>query len=117
MKARSTATYADRLVPIRDLGYANAAFLIARTEVRSMMGTKDKAQRRDYVAIIDAETKKTDAYIETYSKTVLTKQEQETLPKFRTAFEQYKTLRARLIELSLAGKDDQAQALADGDAR
>jgi methyl-accepting chemotaxis protein len=47
----------------------------------------------------------------------LTKAEQETLPKFRAAFEQYKTLRARLIELSLAGKDDQAMALADGEAR
>ena len=68
MKARSAATYADRLVPIRDLGYANAAFLIARTEVRSMMGTKDKAKRREYVAIIEAETKKTEAYIETYSQ-------------------------------------------------
>ena len=52
-----------------------------------------------------------------YSKTVLTKQEQETLPKFQAAFEQYKALRAKLIELSLAGKDDQALALADGDAR
>jgi methyl-accepting chemotaxis protein len=117
MKARSASTYADRLVPIRDLGYANAAFLIARTEVRSMMGTKDRAQRRDYVAIINAETKKTEDYMQGYSKTVLTKAEQETLPKFRAAFEQYKTLRARLIELSLAGKDDQAMALADGEAR
>ena len=69
-----------------------------------MMGTKDKAQRRDYVAIIEAETKKTEAYIESYSKTNLTKEEQETLPKFRTAFEQYKKLRARIIELSLGGK-------------
>lgn len=117
MKTRSVTLYSDLLVPIRDLGYANAAFLIARTEVRSMMATKDKDKRREYVAIIEQETKKTDALIEGYSKTVLTKAEQETLPKFRASFEEYKKLRARIVELSLSGKDAEAMALADGDAR
>jgi len=28
MEARAETTYKDRLVPIRDLGYANAAFLM-----------------------------------------------------------------------------------------
>jgi methyl-accepting chemotaxis protein len=64
MKTRGASLYYDKLVPIRDLGYANAAFLIARTEVRSMLGTKDKAKRKEFVAIIDGETKKTEAYIE-----------------------------------------------------
>ena len=61
---RSASLYYDKLVvPIRDLGYANAAFLTARTEIRSMLGVKDKAKRKEFVAIIDSETKKTEAYI------------------------------------------------------
>ena len=47
----------------------------------------------------------------------MVKEEQETLPKFQSAFEQYKKLRARLIDLSLAGRDAEALALADGEAR
>ncbi len=117
MKTRSASLYYDKLVPIRDLGYANAAFLTARTEIRSMLGEKDKAKRKEFVAIVDAETKKTEAYIESYSKAAMMKEEQETLPKFRSAFEQYKKLRARIIDLSLAGKDAEALALADGEAR
>jgi methyl-accepting chemotaxis protein len=117
MKDRSASAYADRLVPIRDLGYANAAFLIARTEVRSLLAAKDRSKCKEYIATIEAETKKTEDYLETYSKTVLVKEEQETLPKFRAAFEQYKKLRAKIIELSLAGKDAAALALADGEAR
>jgi methyl-accepting chemotaxis protein len=117
LKVSGAAMYADRLVPIRDLGYANAAFLIARTEIRTMMGTKDKAKREEYVATIEAETRKTEAYIATYAKTVLVKEEQETLPKFQSAFEEYKKVRAKIIELSLSGKDAEALALADGPAR
>ncbi len=117
MQARSARMYADTLVPIRDLGYANAAFLTARTEVRSLLLTRDKTKRAEYIATIDAETKKTEAYVESYSKTVLVKEEQETLPKFLSAFEQYKRVRARVIELSLMGKGVEALALADGEAR
>ena len=117
LQVRSAATYSDRLVPIRDLGYANAAFLIARTEVRSMLGTKDRSKRSEYVTIVQDETKKTEAYIASYSKTSLTKEEQETLPKFQTSFDQYRKSRAKIIELSLAGKDAEALNIADGEAR
>ena len=117
LRTSSTRMYAESLVPIRDLGYANAAFLIARTEIRSMMGTKDKAKRPEFVEIVNSETRKTEAYIEKYSKTDLGKEEREVLPKFQAAFEQYKKLRSRIIELSLNGKDAEALALADGEAR
>jgi methyl-accepting chemotaxis protein len=117
LKASGNRMYAESLVPIRDLGYANAAFLIARTEIRNMMGTKERAKRPEFVEIINSETRKTEAYIEKYSKTNLGKEERETLPKFQAAFEQYKKLRSRVIELSLNGKDAEALALADGEAR
>src|SRR6185369_5837473 len=71
LKSRSTAMYHDRLVPIRDLGYAHAAFLSARTEVRNMLMAKDDVTRRQHIALIEEETKRTDDYLTAYKKTSL----------------------------------------------
>ena len=87
--------YADTLVPIRDLGSANAAFLTACTEVRSILMTRDKTKRAEYIA---------EAYVDSYSKTVLVKEEQETLARFLSAFEQHKRLRSRVITVKVSEK-------------
>lgn len=108
LEARSQTIYADRLVPIRDLGYANAAFLLTRTEVWQMMGTNDKAKRREHIAVIEAETKKMDGYLEAYAKTALVKEEQETLPLFLSSYSEYLKHRGRIIELALSGQDAKA---------
>ncbi|MBN9660824.1 MAG: MCP four helix bundle domain-containing protein [Acidobacteria bacterium] len=116
LEARSETIYADRLVPIRDLGYANAAFLIARTEIWQMMRTTDKAKRREHAAVIEAETKKMDGYLEAYTKTVLIKEEQETLPLFLSSYSEYLKHRARIIELALNGEDAKAWDVIYGSA-
>ncbi|MEO8596923.1 MAG: MCP four helix bundle domain-containing protein [Candidatus Solibacter sp.] len=116
MKLRGSATYNDRLIPIRDLGYANAAFLSSRTEVRNMLAAKDKAGRRELVAAIQDDTRKADDYLAAYRKTNMVKEEVETLARFQPAYDSYKNLRAQIIELSLAGKDAAALTLANGDA-
>lgn len=108
LEARSATIYADRLVPIRDLGYANAAFLLTRTEVWQLMGTNDKAKRREHVAVIEAETKKMEGYLEAYAKTVLVKEEQETLPLLLSSYSEYLKHRGRIIELALNGQDAKA---------
>jgi len=117
MKTRSASTYADRLVPLRDLGYANAAFLISRTDMRELLVAKTQAERRENADQIDTETKKVDALLESYGKTVLTKEEQATLPKFQSAFERYKKLRAQAIALALDGENQKADAIVNGEAR
>ena len=116
MKARAEMTYKDRLVPIRDLGYANAAFLISRTEVRNMMAAKDRGKKHEYMALVDEQTKQSEQYLASYLKTSLSKEEQDVIPKFQAAYELYKGQRTKIMEYSLAGKDVQAYALADGEA-
>ncbi|MGJ5813053.1 MCP four helix bundle domain-containing protein [Paludibaculum fermentans] len=108
LEARSQTIYADRLVPIRDLGYANAAFLLARTEVWQMLGTNDKAKRREHVAAIEAESKRIEGYIEAYGKTVLVPEEQEILPLFIASYAQYVKQRAKIIDFALNGQDAKA---------
>jgi len=104
LRKGSASIYYDGLVPIRDLGYANAAFLIARTEIRSAFVTKDRAKRKEYFATVAAEAKNVDGYIEAYRKSVLSPAERDILPKFIKALTEYRAIRARIIDLLLAGQ-------------
>ena len=61
--------YADSLVPIRDLGYANAALLIGRTEMLNALQDKQIAGRQKYFELMHAENKKVDSYVAAYGKT------------------------------------------------
>ena len=116
-RLRGASMYADQLIPVRELGLAHAAFLNSRTEARNMLMAKDNTTRRKHIAIIQEETQQAETYLAQYRKTKLVKEELETLPKFDRAWQQYRTLRARIIELCLAGKTPEAIAIADGDAR
>jgi methyl-accepting chemotaxis protein len=108
--------YTNQLVPLRDLGYANAAFLITRTEVRDFFLTKSREERRDSVRTIDEETGKTEKYIAAYAKTRLVKEEQETLAKFHAAFDRYKQLRQKALDMGLSGNDAGALAILNVEA-
>ena len=59
--------YLDRLVPIQDLGYANAALLVSRGDVVAMLGTSDLNKRKEYTASVEKQTKIVDDLIEKYS--------------------------------------------------
>jgi methyl-accepting chemotaxis protein len=117
INAGSASLYAECLVPLRDLGYANAALLNARTEVRNLMMAKGAEDRKRYAALIQTEADKTDRYMEAVAKSNLTKDEQEMLRKYNAAMEPYRKARARIIELAVAGETAKAQELADGEAR
>ena len=82
--------YLDRLVPIEDLGYVNAALLISRGDVVAMLGTNDLSKRQDYAASIKLQTKTLEDRITKYSETYLVKEEEETLPKFLSEWNNYK---------------------------
>jgi len=117
VSANSSSMYINELIPIRDLGYANAAFLNARTDVRNMLLTRDRSKRKEYVTSIDSESRNADQYVAAFRKLDLNANEQETLARYETFSEAYKKLRGKVIELALAGEDDKARALADGEAR
>jgi len=116
MNSRSAEMYTDGLVSIRDLGEVNDAFMSVRIDIRSLMGAKDKARRGEYVPAIDAAISKVETHVEAYSKSKLSKEEQETLAKFRAAFDQYKKAGAKVVELSIGGQDEKASAIADSEA-
>lgn len=103
--------YVDRLIPIRDLGYANEALLTASIEMVQALGTLDLSERKTYVDSIRVETKKVDELVDAYSKTVLVKAEEETLPKFLSAWNEYKRQRESALEYLLSLQDDEAKQI------
>jgi methyl-accepting chemotaxis protein len=109
--------YSDELIAIRDLGYANAALLTARTEVRNLLMTKDLTEREKYKKIIMEETKKVDDLIDKYSRSNLSKEDKEMLSKFQTTWIRYKELRDKAIDLAMRMKDEDALKIIDTDAR
>lgn len=110
------AMYNDRLLPIQDLGYANAALLIARGDVVAMLGTTDLNKRKEYASSIEKQTKIVDDLIEKYSKTVLVKEEEETLPKFLSEWDEYKRQREYAVENLLNMKDAEAHQIIYGES-
>ncbi len=116
VNARTATLYADRLVPIRDLSAAYASLLSARNEMLSLLLATDAGKRRERAAAIDAETKKVQSLMDAYAKTVLVKEEEETLPKFTAAFERLNNVRATAIGLALNG-DPRAMALVNTEVK
>ena len=114
---RSSGMYLNQLMPIHDLSYANAAVLNARTDVRNMLLARDRSKRNSFVETINAETAQADEYLAKFRKLDLDKDERELFTNFETSYGKYLSFRARVIDLSLAGKDDDALELANGEAR
>ena len=109
--------YRFRAVPIRDLGYANAALLITRTEVRNILLSDDPGERRRLADIITEESAKCEKYLEAFTKSRLNAEEKESYAIFRKQWDDYKRLRGYAIELALDSKRAEAIAVLDGDAR
>lgn len=108
--------YLDRLIPIQDLGYINAALLTARGDLVAALGTDDLNKRREYINSIRNESKKIDELIDKYSKTLLTKDEEEILPKFIAEWNEYKLLREGAIDYLLNMRDNEAKKIIYGES-
>ncbi len=109
--------YDDRLIPIRDLGYANAALLVARGDTRNAMSTTDPSERKRYLDIALSQSAVVDRLIEKYSATTLVQEEKDTLKLFLANWNSYKQSRDRAFDHALAMRTPQALEILDGDAR
>jgi len=108
--------YVNCLIPIRDLGYANASLLVTRGDLTAMLGTNDINKRKEYAASIEKETKNVDDLFENYSKNVNNKEEQEVLLQFISEWKLYKQGRGTAIDYLLNMKDEEAKQIVYGES-
>ena len=114
--ANQNTLYLDRLIPIEQLGNANSALLISRGDVVAMLGTNDMAKREKYSESIKEQTANVDEIISKYAKTFLVTEEEENLPKFLSAWKEYKIDRDQAVKYLLEGKDVEANNLIYGES-
>ncbi|MDX2150385.1 MAG: MCP four helix bundle domain-containing protein [Bryobacteraceae bacterium] len=117
MRQAADELYRAKMLPMRDLAYANAALLITRTEVRNVLATKDAAERQEMLRTIDEESKKVDDLVGAVLKTNLDAEVRETLRTFQQKWDQYRNHRGRALALAMEGKVEAASDILDGEGR
>jgi methyl-accepting chemotaxis protein len=107
----------ETLVPIRELGYANAAFLRGRVDVRDMVIKTDRGEQRELQRAVEQGDREFDTRLQTYRATQVNKQESEILAQIDNLLPTYRRDRGVLIDAALAGKQKEATALLYGAVR
>jgi methyl-accepting chemotaxis protein len=115
LKTGGVTLYANRLVPIQDLAYANFGFLNARTDLRDLLLAKDQNTRREAASNVEMETQNSEKRMEAYGKRMLLKPEQDLVLKFQAARDRYVKLRALVLETALNGESSKAEAMTHGE--
>ncbi len=113
---RMASMYANQVLPLQNLGYANAALLLARAKMGDLVQATDGAQRRESARLIEEEGRKVEEHLEAYRKKALSKEEQETLLKFQSAWEELQRLRGKAITMALGGHGAKAAEILQGEA-
>lgn len=116
VSSNADAMFNHELLPIKDLGYANASLLISRGDVAAMIGTKDMEKRKKYMASIRKATQEVEEYIQQYSKLELSKVEKEKVDEYLLAWNEYKRLRDIALENLMNQKDKEAEDILYGES-
>lgn len=117
IKDNQDALYLGRLIPIRDLGYANAALLVSRGDMRNLLAAATPEQQQKYLKVVRTESQKVDEYVKAYEKGDLQPDEVRMLNTFKEQWKTYSTYRDEALALLLNGKRAEAIAIIDGAAR
>ncbi len=95
--ATSQTMYKDRLIPIEDLGAAQAALLTMRGDVWRMF-EEDRAVRQQLNANLDKQEAILQQRLAKYGQTELTEKEQELFIKLRAAYDRYRGERSKVVD-------------------
>ncbi|MFZ4619092.1 MAG: methyl-accepting chemotaxis protein [Bacteroidota bacterium] len=107
--------YLDRLVPIRDLGFAGNAVHHADSRIKQLVAVKDPVEKRRLNTEIAAEIAKTNELIDAYSKTYLVEEEVTNLAKFREEWPKFVSAADEIRLLVQQGRNFDAQRIIDSE--
>ncbi len=107
--------YNQRLIPIKDLGFANTAFFSTRTTSRMLLTANSFEERQKLVNSINRETVQIDSLIAKYEKTNLNDEQKENLRKFKDYWSKYLGFRNEGINYIIQGKMKEAEVAWGGE--
>jgi methyl-accepting chemotaxis protein len=108
--------YQEVAVPLAGLRDITQAFLLNRVSTRALIGATDPEEREEIADSLKESLAGLEAKTATYNKKMDGTEEKAAFAEFKTAFDLYVPLLKQMIELSLAGKNDEALGIARGDA-
>ncbi|MRR07101.1 MAG: methyl-accepting chemotaxis protein [Deltaproteobacteria bacterium] len=114
--AKDMMMYSDMLVPIAELSRVSTAFQRVRVNLAKVLLVKDKANKEKYQLLISNLSSEITTLTDKLNKAATIPEEKALLREFDECRKVFRPIISRIIELSLAGKDDEALALYEGEA-
>ncbi len=115
LKAASDSMFTEIVLPQTGLREITQEFLLNRLSTRALIATTDKDERSDIADTLKDSTSSLEEKMDKYGKSIHGEEELAAFHEFQAAYANYKPLMLQMIDLSLAGKTDQALNIAHGD--
>ncbi len=116
MKKADDFMYKEVALPLAQLREITQAFLMNRIVTRTMITAVDPDDREEAVDNIKSNLETMNAITATYEKLLNRAEEKAAYAEFKEAYLAYQPLLNQMMELSMAGKNEEALAIARGDA-
>ena len=116
MEKADTFMYQEVAVPLAGLRDITQAFLLNRISTRALISATDPDEREEIADSLKENLASLESKTAAYVKSVDGKDEKAAFKEFKSAFDAYVPLLKQMVDLSLAGKSDEALAIAQGDA-
>ncbi len=116
MEKADTFMYQEVAVPLAGLRDITQSFLLNRINTRSLIGATDPDEREEIAETLKDSLADLEAKTAVYVKNMDGKEEKAAFAEFKSSFDAYIPLLKQMIELSLAGKSNEALEVAQGDA-
>jgi methyl-accepting chemotaxis protein len=107
--------YTMMTVPVVDLGQASSAFQRSRVNIVEFMGTTEEAVRKDMASRIQERRKEVSENLDRVKGTLLTAEGKAAFATLMADLRKYEAAQDKMMELSLAGKAAEADALFRGE--
>ena len=106
-----TGLYVDYGISLGNLGSAGIDFNASRVRVTGIILSSDPATKQRYVSEIEELDTKIDSDLAEFKNSIRQQETRQKFEKMMQAYEEYRALRDKVIELALAGQNQQATAL------
>ncbi len=116
MEKADTFMYQEVAVPLAGLRDITQAFLLNRVSTRALIGATDPDEREEIADSLKESLAALEAKTAAYVKKMDGAEEKAAFAEFKSSFDAYVPLLKQMIDLSLAGKNDEALSIARGDA-
>jgi methyl-accepting chemotaxis protein len=116
MEKADTFMYQEVAVPLAGLRDITQAFLLNRISTRALIGATDPEEREEIADSLKESLAGLEAKTADYTKKMDGAEEKAAFSEFKRAFDLYVPLLKQMVDLSLAGKNNEALEIARGDA-